>query len=87
MRRRKAEEHLHDDLTPALAVHAQAEQRRAGQPSSLRALAQAIFVLAILSAKSSPKTFASSSGGPDSIMLLSGKPWLRSWAKLLECYY
>ena len=49
-----------------------------------RASAQAIFVAAILSVKSSPKAFASSSGGPDSMMLLSGKPWLKSWPKLLD---
>ena len=51
-----------------------------------RAFAHAIFVAAILSLKSSSKAFMSSSGGPDSMMLLSGKPWLKSWPKLLDYY-
>ena len=37
----------------------------------------------ILSAKSSSKAFAICSGGPDSMMLRSGKPWLKSWPELL----
>ena len=48
-----------------------------------RAFAHATFVAAILSLKSSSKAFASSSGGPDSMMLRSGKPWLSNWLKLL----
>ena len=48
-----------------------------------RAFAHATFVAAILSLKSSSKAFVSSSGGPDSMMLRSGKPWLSNWLKLL----
>ena len=58
-------------------------QARAGQPCACRAFAQALFVLAILSAKSSSNPCAICSGGPDSMMLRSGKPWLKSWPKLL----
>ena len=58
-------------------------QDRAGHPSARRASAQAIFVAAILSVKSSSKAFVSSSGGPDSMMLRSGKPWLSNCLKLL----
>ena len=67
----------------AQSVPHTAGQARAGQPNACRAFAQAIFVLAILSAKSSSNSFAISSGGPDSMMLRSGKPWLKSWPKLL----
>ena len=58
-------------------------QARAGQPYACPAFAQALFVLAILSAKSSSNSCAICSGGPDSMMLRSGKPWLKSWPKLL----
>ena len=54
-----------------------------GHFSAFRAFAQALFVVAIFSAKSSSKAFAICSGGPDSMMLRSGKPWLKSWSKLL----
>ena len=39
------------------------QSRRAGQPSAWRAFAEAIFVVAILSAKSSSKALAIFSGG------------------------
>ena len=58
-------------------------QARAGHFMVCRAFAHATFVAAILSLKSSSKAFMSSSGGPDSMMLRSGKPWLSNWLKLL----
>ena len=58
-------------------------QARAGHPIVRRASAHAAFVAAILSLKSSSNAFMSSSGGPDSMMSRSGKPWLSNWLKLL----
>ena len=47
---------------------------RAGHPISSRALAQAIFVAAIFAVKNSSNASVSSSGGPPSMMSLSGRP-------------
>ena len=49
-----------------------------------RASAHAAFVAVILSLKSSSNAFMSSSGGPDSMIFRSGRPWLSNWLKLLD---
>ena len=59
-------------------------QARAGHPMMCRASAHAAFVAVILSLKSSSNAFMSSSGGPDSMMFRSGRPWLSNWLKLLD---
>ena len=55
---------------------------RAGHFNSLRASAQAILVLAIFSVKSALKASTMSSGGPPSMISLSGSPWLSNLLKL-----
>ena len=49
--------------------------RRTGHPISFRALAQAIFVDAIFAVNNSSNALVISSGGPDSMISLSGRPW------------
>ena len=51
---------------------------RAGHPISARACAHASLVLAIFSMKISSKASVILSGGPPSMMLRSGRPWLSS---------
>ena len=51
---------------------------RAGQPIAARASAQAMAVAAILCVKSSSNASVMLFGGPSSIMLRSGMPWLSS---------
>ena len=56
--------------------------RRAGHPISSRARAQATFVAAIFCENISSRALAMLSGGPPSMMFLSGKPWLSIREKL-----
>ena len=68
--------------TPHCIAYPAHVPRRPGQPISARGFAQAVFVLAILSANSSWKALAMSSGGPDSMTSRSGNPWLSNYLKL-----